>query len=418
MALMEEFIPGRGENLHDYLIPTVGDMPRIESILIEDAAPHGPFGAKGIGEQALIPTAPAILNAIHHATGVRLRRAPATPDRVRAAILRARRLAHEPNRRTPSSEPSTEADGRHGALRCLSGAVLHRPGMTGACDRYANVDGSSSASIRCLLDRTHRGGGGVVPFLGPRWDGQLVARRHLRHRDRRGHDLSRLQARAFHRLLRGRRRGHGHGRHRGHLQLLRRQGEDRHRPPSRARAAPVRAQRRAGRPRHDRRIRLADALARRRPAPDRRPQEGGPRHLRHAARLATASRSSSTVDGGATVVVQAGKRADRQRRRARSACGSAAARPPSACSPSNGSARSTRWWSSTTTSPASSPSTRPAAFSMAADRHPHEGPPLDARPLFPGRRARARLGRHRHRRPAGDPGAVRTRSTPGLASRC
>jgi CO/xanthine dehydrogenase Mo-binding subunit len=90
MALMEEFIPGRGENLHDYLIPTVGDVPPIESILIEDESPVGPFGAKGIGEQALIPTAPAILNALHHATGVRLHRIPATPDRVRAAILAKR----------------------------------------------------------------------------------------------------------------------------------------------------------------------------------------------------------------------------------------------------------------------------------------------------------------------------------------
>jgi aldehyde oxidoreductase len=86
LALMEEFFPGRGENLHDYLIPTVGDMPEVVSILIEDASPVGPFGAKGIGEQALIPTAPAILNAIHHATGARLTRVPATPDRVRAAI--------------------------------------------------------------------------------------------------------------------------------------------------------------------------------------------------------------------------------------------------------------------------------------------------------------------------------------------
>jgi CO/xanthine dehydrogenase Mo-binding subunit len=62
-------------------------MPQIESILIEDPSPVGPFGAKGIGEHAMIPTAPAILNAIHHATGVRVRRVPATPDRLREAIL-------------------------------------------------------------------------------------------------------------------------------------------------------------------------------------------------------------------------------------------------------------------------------------------------------------------------------------------
>jgi aldehyde oxidoreductase len=87
MALMEEFTPGRGENLHDYLIPTIGDIPPIESILIEDPAQEGPFGAKGIGEQALIPTAPAILNAIHDAVGIRLAKLPATPDRIRAALL-------------------------------------------------------------------------------------------------------------------------------------------------------------------------------------------------------------------------------------------------------------------------------------------------------------------------------------------
>jgi len=89
-ALMEEFFPGKGENLHDYLIPSAGDMPPVESILIEDPSPVGPFGAKGIGEQAVIPTAPAILNAIHDAIGVRIRRVPATPDRIRAAILAAR----------------------------------------------------------------------------------------------------------------------------------------------------------------------------------------------------------------------------------------------------------------------------------------------------------------------------------------
>lgn len=90
MALMEEFIPGRTENLHDYLIPTIGDIPPIETLIIEEPDAHGPYGAKGLGEHVLIPTAPAILNAIKHATGIRIAQVPATPDRVRAAILKGR----------------------------------------------------------------------------------------------------------------------------------------------------------------------------------------------------------------------------------------------------------------------------------------------------------------------------------------
>ena len=86
LALMEEYIPGRSENLHDYLIPTFGDVPEIETIIVEDEEPLGSYGAKGIGEPALVATAPAILNAIHHATGVRITHLPATPARVLAAI--------------------------------------------------------------------------------------------------------------------------------------------------------------------------------------------------------------------------------------------------------------------------------------------------------------------------------------------
>jgi aldehyde oxidoreductase len=89
MALMEEYLPGVTENLHDYLIPTVGDVPEIVSILVEVPDPEGPSGAKGLGEHVLIPTAPAILNAIRHATGAEIDRLPARPDRVLAAIRKA-----------------------------------------------------------------------------------------------------------------------------------------------------------------------------------------------------------------------------------------------------------------------------------------------------------------------------------------
>ncbi|MBO6900848.1 MAG: molybdopterin-dependent oxidoreductase [Rhizobiaceae bacterium] len=93
MALMEEYVPGRTENLHDYLIPTIGDVPEIETILVEVPDPEGPFGAKGLGEHVLIPTAPAILNAIRDAAGVLVTKVPATPSRVLAAIKTKERAA-------------------------------------------------------------------------------------------------------------------------------------------------------------------------------------------------------------------------------------------------------------------------------------------------------------------------------------
>ena len=90
LALMEEYIPGRTENLHDYLIPSAGDIPPITTYIVEDPDPEGPYGAKGVGEPALIATAPAILGAIRHATGVSVRRVPVLPHRLWEA-LQARR---------------------------------------------------------------------------------------------------------------------------------------------------------------------------------------------------------------------------------------------------------------------------------------------------------------------------------------
>ncbi len=189
MALMEEFFPGKGENLHDYLIPTAGDMPPVESILIEDPSPVGPFGAKGIGEQAVIPTAPAILNAIHDAIGVRMHRVPATPDRIRAAILR-RTAAERIN--TGGAAYVAEDD----AIRCDACPVLCyiKPGRTGACDRYGNDNGQLvRIDPHVVLDRAVSRGDSRRSLPRSR---SRVGRQHrerpgeLRHRNRRGHYVS------------------------------------------------------------------------------------------------------------------------------------------------------------------------------------------------------------------------------------
>jgi CO/xanthine dehydrogenase Mo-binding subunit len=70
------------------LIPTLKDAPEVIPILVEDQEPSGPFGAKGVGEPALIPTAPAILNAIADAIGERVYDLPASLERVREAAQR------------------------------------------------------------------------------------------------------------------------------------------------------------------------------------------------------------------------------------------------------------------------------------------------------------------------------------------
>ena len=85
-ALMEEFIPGKTVSMGDYHIPTSLDMPEIIPVIVEDQEPTGPYGAKGVGEPALIPTAPAILNAIADALGERIFRLPAHPERVREGV--------------------------------------------------------------------------------------------------------------------------------------------------------------------------------------------------------------------------------------------------------------------------------------------------------------------------------------------
>jgi len=86
-ALMEEYLPGQSSGFTNYILPMIQAMPEIEAILVEVASQHGPYGAKGLGEAAILPTAPAIINAVSRAIGGRIRRLPATPARVLQAIL-------------------------------------------------------------------------------------------------------------------------------------------------------------------------------------------------------------------------------------------------------------------------------------------------------------------------------------------
>ncbi|MFQ5692001.1 MAG: xanthine dehydrogenase family protein molybdopterin-binding subunit, partial [Nitrospinota bacterium] len=71
-SLMEEYVHLRTPSLTEYLLPTSADVPEVTSILVEDPEPTGPFGAKGVGEPAMIPTLAAIANAVYRATGVRV----------------------------------------------------------------------------------------------------------------------------------------------------------------------------------------------------------------------------------------------------------------------------------------------------------------------------------------------------------
>jgi len=85
-ALLEEqfYKDGRVVNtrLQNYLIPTSLDAPPIDAVLVEDPYPHGPYGAKGLGELPMDGPAPAVLAAVLHATGALVPELPITPERL------------------------------------------------------------------------------------------------------------------------------------------------------------------------------------------------------------------------------------------------------------------------------------------------------------------------------------------------
>ena len=113
-ALLEEVVmhDGRMANasLTNYIIPTTLDSPPMEVVMLENPYPHGPFGAKGVGEMPIDGPAPAVINALRHA-GFDLRAIPATPERVMTAdvLPRSTQSARSRQRDNVSAQPPPSA---------------------------------------------------------------------------------------------------------------------------------------------------------------------------------------------------------------------------------------------------------------------------------------------------------------------
>ncbi len=85
-ALHEQYLPGQTTGLSQYLAPMADSMPEINVIFVEVPSRLGPYGVKGLGEAAMLPSTPAIINAVSRAVGARVRSIPATPERILAAM--------------------------------------------------------------------------------------------------------------------------------------------------------------------------------------------------------------------------------------------------------------------------------------------------------------------------------------------
>ena len=97
-ALMEDYQQVDGHtttgSFAKYILPTSLDVPKVTSKIVEDPDPLSPLGAKGIGEPAMVPTAPAIMNAIYDAVGVRIQSLPATPEKFLRALVEKKRKSN------------------------------------------------------------------------------------------------------------------------------------------------------------------------------------------------------------------------------------------------------------------------------------------------------------------------------------
>ena len=88
-ALREEYIAGATKDWVSFKFPTMRTAFDMETVIRETPRKYGPRGAVGVGEMTMVPTAPAVMNAIEDACGARVFELPATPERIKAALENA-----------------------------------------------------------------------------------------------------------------------------------------------------------------------------------------------------------------------------------------------------------------------------------------------------------------------------------------
>jgi aldehyde oxidoreductase len=90
-ALREEYIPGKTTDWFSLKFPSIRQSFEMETILVETPRAQGPLGATGVGEMCMVPTAPAVINAIKNATGVWICDLPATPEKIKASLMASKK---------------------------------------------------------------------------------------------------------------------------------------------------------------------------------------------------------------------------------------------------------------------------------------------------------------------------------------
>ena len=128
-ALSEELVYEQGRlvnpSLLDYRAPRASDLPPIRAALLDGHDPAGPYGAKGIGEIGVVPTPAAVANAVAHATGVRIREVPITPDKL-LPLLKPHTSTARTARRRPRSGAGVVETAWVGLIRSLYGRGLFK----------------------------------------------------------------------------------------------------------------------------------------------------------------------------------------------------------------------------------------------------------------------------------------------------